>query len=80
MPNAPSELEAQCRSIPGKIFNFVLDNGAINVSTKSHSWIATRVSLIPISFMSQVGFIKVDEMETNSELYRLTQKNGTRNA
>jgi hypothetical protein len=41
MPDAPSESEAQCRSIPGKIFNFVPGNGARNVSVRSHSWIAT---------------------------------------
>jgi hypothetical protein len=40
MPDAPSELEAQCHSIPGKIFNFVPGNGARNVSVRSHSWIA----------------------------------------
>jgi hypothetical protein len=40
MPDAPSESEAQCRSIPGKIFNFVPGNGARNVGVRSHSWIA----------------------------------------
>jgi hypothetical protein len=40
MPDAPSESEAQCRSILGKIFNFVPDNGAKNVGNGSHSWIA----------------------------------------
>jgi hypothetical protein len=40
--DAPSESEAQCRSIPGKIFNFVPGNGARNVSVGSHSWIACR--------------------------------------
>jgi hypothetical protein len=49
MPDAPSELETQCHSIPGKIFNFVLDNDTINVITKSHSWIAAGVTMIPIS-------------------------------
>jgi hypothetical protein len=49
MPNAPSESEARCRSIPGKIFNFIPDNGTRDVSIKSHSWIAAGVSLRPIS-------------------------------
>jgi hypothetical protein len=38
--DAPSESEAQCRSISGKIFNFVPGNGARNVGDGSHSWIA----------------------------------------
>jgi hypothetical protein len=40
MPDAPSEAEAQCRSIPGKIFNFVPGNDTRNVGDESHSWIA----------------------------------------
>jgi hypothetical protein len=40
MPDAPSESEAQCRSISGKIFNFIPDKDARNVSVGSHSWIA----------------------------------------
>jgi hypothetical protein len=38
--DAPSESVNHCRSIPGKIFNFVPGNGARNVSVRSHSWIA----------------------------------------
>jgi hypothetical protein len=40
--DAPSESANRCRSIPGKIFNFVPGNGAINVGDGSHSWIASR--------------------------------------
>ena len=40
IPDAPSKLEAQCHSIPGKIFNFVPKNGARNVGVGSQSWIA----------------------------------------
>jgi hypothetical protein len=40
--DAPSESANRCRSIPGKIFNFVPGNGARNVSVGSHSWIACR--------------------------------------
>jgi hypothetical protein len=42
IPDAPSESEAQCCSISGKIFNFVPVNDARNVSIRSHSWIACR--------------------------------------
>jgi len=38
-----------CRSIPGKIFNFLPDNDAKNVSTRSHPLIVSEVSMIPIS-------------------------------
>jgi hypothetical protein len=75
MPDAPSESEAQCRSIPGKIFNFVPGNGTRNVGVISHSWIAAGVSLMPISLCHYL-FIKGDRMEVNSEQYRLTQKTG----
>jgi hypothetical protein len=57
MPDAPSESEAQCRSIPGKIFNFVPGNDARNVGYRSHSWIAAGVSLRPISLCHDL-FIK----------------------
>jgi hypothetical protein len=40
--DSPSESADHCRSIPGKIFNFVPDNGAGNVSVRSHSWISCR--------------------------------------
>jgi hypothetical protein len=40
MSDAPSESEAQCRSISGKIFNFIPNNGTRNVGVGSHSWIA----------------------------------------
>jgi hypothetical protein len=54
MPDAPSESEAQCRSIPGKIFNFVPDNGARNVGVRSHSWIAAGAEPDAHQFMSQI--------------------------
>jgi hypothetical protein len=60
MPDAPSESEAQCHSIPGKIFNFVPGNGTINVSVRIHSWIAAGVSLRPISFKCHNLLIKGD--------------------
>jgi hypothetical protein len=53
MPDAPSELEAQCRSIPGKIFNFVPDNDAKNVGIGSHSWIAAGAEPDAHHFMSR---------------------------
>jgi hypothetical protein len=37
--DAPSESVNRCRSILGKIFNFVPSNDAGNVSIRSHSWI-----------------------------------------
>jgi hypothetical protein len=40
--DAPSESSNHCRSILGKISNFVPGNGARNVSVGSHSWIAYR--------------------------------------
>jgi hypothetical protein len=60
MPDAPSELEPQCHSIPGKIFNFVPDNDARNVCVRSHSWIVVGVSLMPISLCHYL-LIKGDE-------------------
>ena len=60
MPDAPSELEAQCRFIPEKIFNFIRDNDAINVGIKSHSWIVAGVSLRPIRLCHYL-LIKGDE-------------------
>jgi hypothetical protein len=80
MPDAPSESEAQCRSIPGKIFNFVPDNDARNVSTRSHSWIAAGVSLIPISLYVTICFIKGDRMDVDSEQYRFNSESWTRHA
>jgi hypothetical protein len=65
MPNAPSESEARCRSILGKIFNFIPENGAKNVGVRSHSWIATGVSLKTISLCHNL-FIKGDQMEEKS--------------
>jgi hypothetical protein len=56
MPDAPSQSEAQCHSIPGKIFNFVPDNGARNVGIGSHSWIAAGAGPDTHQFMSQ--FVK----------------------
>jgi hypothetical protein len=53
MPDAPSESEAQCRSIPGKIFNFVPGNGARNVSIRSHPWIAAGAEPDAHQFMSR---------------------------
>jgi hypothetical protein len=58
-----------CRSIPGKIFNFVPGNGARNVGVRSHSWIAAGVEPTPISLCHDL-FIKGDQMEENSEQYR----------
>jgi hypothetical protein len=69
MPDAPSESEARCCSIPGKIFNFIPGSNARNVSVRSHSWIAAGVSLTPISLCHDL-FIKGDQMEENSEQYR----------
>jgi hypothetical protein len=60
MPDAPLESEAQCRSIPGKIFNFVPRNDTINVGIRSHSWIAVGVTLKPISLCHSL-LIKGDE-------------------
>jgi hypothetical protein len=52
MPDAHSESEAQCCSIPGNIFNFVLGNGARNVGDGSHSWIAVGAEPDAHQFMS----------------------------
>jgi hypothetical protein len=57
MPDAPSESEAQCRSISGKIFNFVPGNGAINVGVGSHSWIATGAEPNAHQFMSRINLM-----------------------
>jgi hypothetical protein len=55
MPDAPSESEAQCHSILGKIFNFVPNNGARNVSVRSHSWIAAGVEPDAHQFYVTIG-------------------------
>jgi hypothetical protein len=70
MPDAPSESEAQCRSIPGKIFNFVPGNGARNVGVGSHSWIAAGAEPDAHQFMSRFVYKGGDRMEVNSEQYR----------
>jgi hypothetical protein len=57
MPDAPSESKDQCRSIPGKIFNFIHRKGDRNVGIRSHSWIVAGVSLRPISLCHDL-FIK----------------------
>jgi hypothetical protein len=44
--------------MPGKIFNFVQDNGTRNVSTRSHLWIAAEVSPIPIILYVTVNGFK----------------------
>jgi hypothetical protein len=49
MPDAPSESEAQCCSIPGNIFNFVPGNGARNVGDRSHPGLQQEQSPTPIS-------------------------------
>jgi hypothetical protein len=73
MLDAPSESEAQCRSIPGKIFDFIPGNNARNVSVRSHSWIAAGVSLMPISLCHNL-FIKGDQLEEDSEQYRFNSE------
>jgi len=61
MLDAPSESEAQCRSIPGKIFNFVPNNGARNVGIISHSWIASGAEPNTHQFKCHDLLIKGDE-------------------
>jgi hypothetical protein len=61
MPDAPSESEAQCRSILGKIFNFIPNNGARNVSDGSHSWIAAGAEPDAHQFMSRFVYKGVIE-------------------
>jgi hypothetical protein len=56
--DAPSESEAHCRSTQGKVFNSFPDNGARNVSTRSHLWIAAEVSPIPISLYVTMNNLK----------------------
>jgi hypothetical protein len=75
MPDEPSESKAQCCSIPGKIFNFVLDSDAINVSVGSHLWIAVEVRPRPISVYVTVNKFKGGLMDTDSRLYRLNLEN-----
>jgi hypothetical protein len=57
MPDAPSESEAQCHSIPGKIFNFIPGN----VSDGSHSWIAAGAEPDAHQFMSRFVYKGVIE-------------------
>jgi hypothetical protein len=67
MLDAPSESKAQCCSIPGNIFNFVLDNGARNVGDGSHSWIAAGAEPTPISLCHDLFIKGGDRMEVNSK-------------
>jgi hypothetical protein len=76
MPDAPSESEAQCRSIPGKIFNFVPGNGARNVGDGSHSWIAAGAEPDAHQFMSRFVYERGDRMEVNSDDIVSTPKLG----
>jgi hypothetical protein len=56
--DAPSELEAQCHSISGKIFNFVPGNDTRNVSVRSHSWIVVGTEPDTHHFMSRFVYKK----------------------
>jgi hypothetical protein len=76
MPDAPSELEAQCHSIPGNIFNFVPGNGAKNVGDGSHSWIEAGAEPDAHQFMSQFVYERGDQMEVNSDDIVSTTKLG----
>jgi hypothetical protein len=42
----------------------------VHVGFMSHSWIAARVSSIPINFMSRLVYKKGDRLEVNSIQYR----------
>jgi hypothetical protein len=72
--DAPSESEDRCHSIPGKIFNFIPDSGARNVSTGSHLWIAAEVSPVPISLYVTMNKFKSGQMGIDQENIVLTQK------
>jgi hypothetical protein len=56
IPDAPSESEAQCRSIPGNIFNFVPGNGTRNVGDEIHSWIAAGAEANAHQFLYHDSF------------------------
>ena len=68
MSDAPSELEVRCRSIPGNIFNFVPDNGTINVGDGSHSWIAAGAEPDAHQFYVTI-FLMGDHMGRDSGRY-----------
>jgi hypothetical protein len=76
MPDAPSESEGQCRSISGKIFNFVPGNGARNVGVGSHSWIAAGAEPDAHQFYVMICFKGVIEWIETQEDIALTQKTG----
>jgi hypothetical protein len=76
MPDAPSELEAQCHSILGNIFNFDPGNGARNVGDRSHSWIAAGAEPDAHQFRSRFVYERGDRMEVNSDDIVSTPKLG----
>jgi hypothetical protein len=75
MPDASSELEAQCHSIPRKIFNFIPGNDTRNVGIRSHSSIAVGEEPNAHQFKCHDLLIKGDRMEVNSEQYHFNSEN-----
>jgi hypothetical protein len=59
--------------LPRENIQFIPDNDARNVSTRSHPWIAAVMSLIPISFMSQRVF-KGGQMVADPKEYRFNSE------
>jgi hypothetical protein len=74
MSNAPSESEAQRRSILGKVFNIIPINDTINVGIGSHSWIAAGAETDAHQFYVTICFKGVIEWIETQEDITLTQK------
>jgi hypothetical protein len=74
--DAPSESVDRCRSILGKIFNFVPGDGARNVGNGSHPWIANRRRARRPSFLCHSGFLWVIKWTETQGDVTLTQRLG----
>jgi hypothetical protein len=59
---------------PRENLQFVPDNDARNVSTRSHPWIAAGMSLIPISLYVTMSNLRVVEWSQTQKNIALTQK------
>jgi hypothetical protein len=74
--DAPSESEVHCRSPREDIFTFIPDNGARNVSTRSHLQIALKVSPSTHQFICHRLVLKRSNGRRLNDNNVLTQKSG----